>query len=67
MCCGAVVLARIPRVVYGAADPKSGMAGSLGNLLQDGALNHRASVTAGVEAEAAGALLRAFFQERRGE
>lgn len=67
MCCGAVVLARIPRVVYGAPDPKSGMAGSLGNLLQDGALNHRAAVTAGVEAQAAGALLRAFFQERRGE
>ncbi len=67
MCCGAIVLARIPRVVYGAADPKSGMAGSLGNLLQDPALNHRAEVTTGVQAEAAGALLREFFRERRAE
>lgn len=67
MCCGAIVLARIPRVVYGASDPKSGMAGSLGNLLQDPALNHRAEVTPGVQAEAAGALLREFFRERRAE
>ena len=67
MCCGAIVLARIPRVVYGASDPKSGMAGSLGNLLQDSALNHRAEVTTGVQAEAAGALLREFFRERRAE
>lgn len=67
MCCGAIVLARIPRVVYGASDPKSGMAGSLGNLLQDAALNHRAEVTVGVQAEAAGTLLRDFFRERRAE
>ncbi len=67
MCCGAIVLARIPRVVYGASDPKSGMAGSLGNLLQDPALNHRAEVTAGVQGDAAGALLREFFRERRAE
>ena len=67
MCCGAIVLARIPRVVYGASDPKSGMAGSLGNLLQDSALNHRAEVTTGVQAEAAAALLREFFRERRAE
>ncbi len=67
MCCGAIVLARIPRVVYGASDPKSGMVGSLGNLLQDSALNHRAEVTTGVQAEAAGDLLREFFRERRAE
>ncbi|GMR12044.1 MAG: tRNA adenosine(34) deaminase TadA [Gemmatimonadota bacterium] len=67
MCCGAIVLARIPKVVYGASDPKSGMAGSLGNLLQDPALNHRAEVTGGVQADAAGALLRDFFRERRAE
>jgi len=66
MCAGALVLGRVPRVVYGAADPKSGMAGSLGNLLQDPRLNHRCAVTPGVGAEPAGALLRAFFQERRG-
>jgi tRNA(adenine34) deaminase len=67
MCCGAIVLARIPRVVYGASDPKSGMAGSLGNLLQNPALNHRAEVTSGVHADAAGALLREFFRDRRAE
>ena len=66
MCTGALVLGRVPRVVYGAADPKSGMAGSLGNLLQDPRLNHRCAVTPGVGAEPAGALLRAFFRERRG-
>ncbi len=65
MCCGAIVLGRVPRVVYGASDPKSGMAGSLGNLLQDPRLNHRCAVTRGVLAEAAGDLLRAFFRERR--
>ena len=65
MCCGAIVLARISRVVYGAWDPKSGMAGSLGNLLQETGLNHRAEVTAGVQAEAAGAMLRQFFHQRR--
>jgi len=65
MCCGAIVLARVPRVVYGAPDPKSGMAGSLGNLLQDPRLNHRCAVTTGVLAEGAGDLLRTFFRERR--
>jgi len=64
-CAGAVVLARVPRVVYGARDPKSGMAGSLGNLLQDPRLNHRARLTSGVLAEASGALLREFFRQRR--
>lgn len=65
MCAGAIVLARVPRVVYGASDPKAGMAGSLGNLLQDPRLNHRCAVTAGVLGEASAALLRAFFRERR--
>lgn len=66
MCCGAIVLARVPRVVYGAPDPKAGMAASLGNLLQDGRLNHRSAVTSGVLADAAADLLRGFFRERRG-
>ena len=65
MCAGAMVLGRVPRVVFGASDPKAGMAGSLGNLLQDPRLNHRCVVTAGVGAESAGALLKDFFRERR--
>lgn len=65
-CAGAIVLARIPRVVFGAADPKAGMAGSLGNLLQDPRLNHRADVTAGVLAGESARLLRTFFKARRG-
>ena len=65
-CAGAIVLARIPRVVYGAPDPKAGMAGSLDNLLQDPRLNHRAELAPGILAEEAGDLLRAFFRARRG-
>ena len=65
MCCGAIVLARVPRVVYGARDPKAGFAGSLGNLIQDPRLNHRAELTAGVEEAACGDLLRTFFRGRR--
>lgn len=65
MCAGAIVLSRVPRVVYGASDPKAGMAGSLGDLLRDSRLNHRAAVTPGVLAEESGALLRAFFRARR--
>ena len=65
LCCGAVVLARIPRVVFGAADPKAGMAGSLGNLLQDSRLNHRAEVTPGVLASGSATLLKAFFRSKR--
>jgi tRNA(adenine34) deaminase len=65
LCCGALVLARVPRVVYGASDPKAGMAGSLGNLLQDPRLNHRAEVTAGVMAEASSRILQTFFRIRR--
>jgi tRNA(adenine34) deaminase len=65
MCAGAIVLARIPRVVYGAADPKAGAAQSLFQLLSDARLNHRAEVTAGVLAEECGALLTRFFEQKR--
>lgn len=65
MCAGAIVLARIPRLVYGAPDPKAGMCGSLENLVQDSRLNHRVDVTAGVLAEECGELLREFFRARR--
>ena len=65
MCAGAVVLARVPRLVYGAADPKAGFAGSLGDLVRDPRLNHRAEVTAGVLEEECGDLLRTFFGGRR--
>jgi tRNA(adenine34) deaminase len=65
MCAGAAVLSRLDRVVFGAADPKAGFAGSLGNLLQDPRLNHAVAVTDGVLAEECGDLLRTFFRERR--
>jgi tRNA(adenine34) deaminase len=65
MCAGAIVLARIPAVVYGAADPKAGAAGSVIDVLAEPALNHRPRVTGGVmEAECA-ALLQDFFATRR--
>ena len=65
MCAGAAVLSRLDRVVFGAADPKAGFAGSLGNLVQDPRLNHTVSLTDGVLAEECGDLLRTFFRERR--
>jgi tRNA(adenine34) deaminase len=65
MCAGAIVLARVARVVVGAPDPKAGFTGSLGNLVQDPRLNHRAELATGVEADACGELLRAFFRDRR--
>jgi len=65
MCAGAIVLSRIPRVVFAAHDPKAGMGGSLGNLLQDDRLNHRCEVTTGVLADEASAMLKAFFRARR--
>lgn len=65
MCAGALVLSRLDRVVFGAADPKAGFAGSLGNLLQDPRLNHAVALTDGVLAEECGELLRTFFRERR--
>jgi tRNA(adenine34) deaminase len=65
MCAGAIVLARIPAVVFGASDPKGGAAGSVLDVLSEPALNHRPEVTAGVmEAECA-ALLGGFFAARR--
>ena len=65
MCAGAIVQARIVRVVYGAADPKAGAAGSVFNLLESASLNHRAQVTGGVLAEDCRQGLKAFFQARR--
>jgi tRNA(adenine34) deaminase len=65
MCAGAAVLSRLDRVVFGAADPKAGFAGSLGNLLQDPRLNHAVSLTDGVLTDECGDLLRTFFRERR--
>ena len=65
MCAGSIVLARVPRVVFGATDPKAGMGGSLDNLLQDARLNHRCEVEQGVRAEESGDMLRAFFRARR--
>jgi len=64
-CAGAIVLARIPRLVFGAWDPKTGMAGSLHDLLRHPRLNHRVEVTGGVLEGECGALLAAFFAERR--
>jgi tRNA(adenine34) deaminase len=65
MCAGAMVQARIMRLVYGAKDPKAGAAGSLLNLVQDERMNHRLEVTAGILAEDCGNLLKRFFSERR--
>ena len=65
MCAGALVAARVGRLVFGAADPKAGATGSLYNLLADPRLNHEVPITAGVLGEEAGALLTAFFQARR--
>jgi tRNA(adenine34) deaminase len=65
MCAGAIVLARVPRVVYGATDPKAGAAGSVLDVLADPRLNHRPEVTAGVLADECAALLREFFAARR--
>ena len=65
MCAGAVVLARIDRLVLSAADPKAGFAGSLGDIVRDGRLNHEVEVTVGVLAEECGEVLRSFFAERR--
>src|SRR5687768_3899470 len=65
MCAGAIVLARVDRVVFGAWDDKAGMAGSVGDLLRHPKLNHRPEVRAGVKAEECGALLTEFFRTRR--
>jgi tRNA(adenine34) deaminase len=65
MCCGAIMHARVERVVYGARDTKTGAAGSLVNLFDETRLNHHAQVQGGVMAETCGALLTSFFAERR--
>jgi tRNA(adenine34) deaminase len=66
MCAGAIVLARIPAVVYGAPDPKAGAAGSALDVLAEPALNHRPRVVAGVREADCASMLRAFFASRRG-
>jgi tRNA(adenine34) deaminase len=65
MCAGAMIHARLRRLVYGAADPKAGAAGSVLEVLNHPRLNHQMAVTAGVLAEECGEMLRGFFRERR--
>jgi tRNA(adenine34) deaminase len=65
MCAGALVNSRVERLVFGAADPKAGFCGSLGDLVRDPRLNHRLEVVTGVEAEASAELLRVFFRGLR--
>jgi tRNA(adenine34) deaminase len=65
MCAGAMVAARVKRLVYGCPDPKGGAAGSVVDVLQNPALNHRVEVTAGVLADETAAQLQAFFRRRR--
>ena len=65
MCAGAIVLARIPTVVFAAADPKAGAAGSVLNVLSEPALNHRPQVIGGVREAECAAMLREFFAARR--
>ena len=66
MCAGALVLARVARLVYAAADPKAGATGSLYNIAQDERLNHRLDVVAGVLADECSAILTEFFRSKRG-
>jgi tRNA(adenine34) deaminase len=65
MCAGAIVQARIPRLVYGAADPKAGAVRSLFRIVDDARLNHRAEIVAGVLAEPCSRILTEFFQRKR--
>jgi tRNA(adenine34) deaminase len=65
MCAGAIVLARIPRLVYGGTDPKAGACGTLYNIVQDDRLNHRVQVVPGILAERSSALLKKFFVKVR--
>jgi tRNA(adenine34) deaminase len=65
MCAGAIVLARVPRVVFGTEDPKAGMAGSVLDILGEPALNHRPDVAGGLLAAESAELLRSFFDARR--
>ena len=65
MCAGAIVHARVPRVIVGASDPKAGAAGGVMNLLDHPKLNHRPVVVAGVSADECAAQLQAFFRKQR--
>ena len=65
MCAGAIIQSRIPRIVYGATDPKAGAVTSLYSLLTDTRLNHTAQVTGGVLAEDCGRILTEFFRSKR--
>jgi len=65
MCAGAIVLARIGRIVYGPDDPKAGAVRSLYNILEDARLNHQPTITSGVLAEQSSNLLREFFRKQR--
>ena len=65
MCAGALVNARVAKLIFGASDPKAGFCGTLGNLVQDVRLNHRLEVVSGVAAEESGRLLQEFFQRLR--
>ena len=65
MCAGALVNARVERLVFGALDPKAGFCGSLGNLVQDSRLNHRLEVVSGVEEARSRELLQRFFRQLR--
>ncbi len=67
MCAGALVNARVGRLVYGAADPKAGACGTLYDIPRDGRLNHRLEVTGGVRAAECGALLTTYFREKRSQ
>jgi tRNA(adenine34) deaminase len=65
MCAGAIVLARVPRVIFGATDPRAGAAGSIFDILDEPRLNHRPQVAGGLLAEESAGLLRGFFAPRR--
>jgi tRNA(adenine34) deaminase len=65
MCAGAIVHARLRRVIFGCPDPKSGGAGGLFNILQNPALNHRCEITSGVRHDECAGILKGFFQEKR--
>jgi tRNA(adenine34) deaminase len=67
MCAGAMVLARVARLVYGAADPKAGACGSVLDVIHERRLNHRVEVTADVMANECGSMLTAFFARKRRE
>jgi tRNA(adenine34) deaminase len=67
MCAGAMVLARLDRLVYGAGDPKAGAVESVFRLLEEPRLNHRVEITAGVRREECGAILTQFFRKKRGQ